>query len=978
MKLIYLLLLIFCCTGTMQAQVPANDLCVNAITLSCGGSVTGNTLNATNDAVPSPACAGASTTYGVTKSVWYKITPSASGTILLNTCTGTFWDTYLRVFEGNCGAFTICKGFSDDDCGAQSSVEFSVTANTTYYILLGGYDDDDFGSFTLTATCTSNCIPPGVVWATNIGSSTATVNWSASGNVVLEYGPAGFTPGTGAAAGTAGTIVNTAASTYNITALAASTSYDVYIRRNCGSGVYSNNSVKTSFTTTPPPPANDNCSGAFAFSTTPLAASSAGATQSLAPIICGGFQASTAKDVWFKFTASSSNTTVTISNCQASFDAILQAYSGTCAGTLTSLGCADQNGNGSGETLNLSGLLVGSVYYVRVYDYLSSTGNFSIAICTGFTLLGSDFPDFCNTDTVTLSGSAQFSNYQWYFNDVLLPGESQPALITGNPGNYYATASFGTCNVTSQTLTLAPPMQTPSLGGNGIYLPGDAVSVGIPLTQETQTYTWKKNGSTVYGPINGNGSNQSLNFNMTAARAGTYMVESNRTGCTPTYSGNVFVGYGGVEQLTISYISCSSVSFYWNNYMNTVQRFQYAVTQSSSPPTSGTVTSLNDAEVSSLQPGTAYYLHVRGSRIPFLSIDLLTYSDQWVTIAFTTAAAPPFSISSSAQNFCEGTNSITLTANVTGTDFKWYMNGTQIPNENSPSYQATMDGSYYATALVNNCVSTSDIFVINTQTAATPFVLSGEGVYAENAVIEFEIDDTESGTTYRLFKEGSTQAFNPPVNGNGTNQSINISMSSSLVAGEYYVQAERSGFCSSTSSDMYVYFGGVNNLRLDNCPFNSVQFSWTNYYNPVQRFRYIINNSIYPVGDEDTTELTSVTINNLLPNTQYYIHVSGSTIPDLDLSQIVYSDTWKTISFKTAQQQVNAGYCEWRGLVNGDWNNSANWACGIMPQSGSQVLIPFPSANYPSILQSVQLKGLTVATGAHVTVASGATVNIVP
>ena len=75
---------------------------------------------------------------------------------------------------------------------------------------------------------------------------------------------------------------------------------------------------------------------------------------------------------------------------------------------------------------------------------------------------------------------------------------------------------------------------------------------------------------------------------------------------------------------------------------------------------------------------------------------------------------------------------------------------------------------------------------------------------------------------------------------------------------------------------------------------------------------------------------------------------------------------------------MNAGYCEWGGLVNDGWNNSANWACGMIPQSGSQVLIHFPYANYPSILQSIQLKGITVASGALVTVASGATVNIVP
>ena len=39
-----------------QAQAPANDLCANAVTISCGQTLTGSTLNATSTGDPSGCC----------------------------------------------------------------------------------------------------------------------------------------------------------------------------------------------------------------------------------------------------------------------------------------------------------------------------------------------------------------------------------------------------------------------------------------------------------------------------------------------------------------------------------------------------------------------------------------------------------------------------------------------------------------------------------------------------------------------------------------------------------------------------------------------------------------------------------------------------------------------------------------------------------------------------------------------------------
>jgi|GEM_PF-5827741 len=81
-------------------------------------------------------------------------------------------------------------------------------------------------------------------------STQATVNFSCescTGTYIVEYGANGFIPGAGASAG-GGAITNGASSAITISALSPGTTYDVYVRNNCGSG-YSVNSLKYTFTT---------------------------------------------------------------------------------------------------------------------------------------------------------------------------------------------------------------------------------------------------------------------------------------------------------------------------------------------------------------------------------------------------------------------------------------------------------------------------------------------------------------------------------------------------------------------------------------------------------------------------------------------------------------------------------------------------------------------------------------------------------
>ena len=273
-------------------------------------------------------------------------------------------------------------------------------------------------------------------------------------------------------------------------------------------------------------------------------------------------------------------------------------------------------------------------------DILNDLWKFSP--CSNAMSLSPAAGSFCDAvTTITLTATGGGAVFEWYKDGILIPGQTGVSFNATSAGNYYAKSTIGACPVFSQIVTLLPAMVTPSLGGNGIYCEAYFVNVGIPLTEEIQDYTWKQNGAAVYGPIGGNGGNQSLQFSMNSFGSGIYQVESSRPGCSSVYSNTVQVYFGGITNLTIGAIGLSSVSFNWLDYNNPIKRFQYAVTTSPTPPVSGTTTSVTSATVTSLLSCTNYYLHVRGATIPDFDIGQLTFCSNWTTIPFTTPGTGP-------------------------------------------------------------------------------------------------------------------------------------------------------------------------------------------------------------------------------------------------------------------------------------------------------------------------------------------------
>lgn len=91
---------------------------------------------------------------------------------------------------------------------------------------------------------TPSCAYPALPLISSLSYNSASFTWQGAGsNWQLEYGPSGFVHGTGVYLN--GVISNTA----TLTGLSGSTTYDVYVRKDCGAGVFSDWSDYASFTT---------------------------------------------------------------------------------------------------------------------------------------------------------------------------------------------------------------------------------------------------------------------------------------------------------------------------------------------------------------------------------------------------------------------------------------------------------------------------------------------------------------------------------------------------------------------------------------------------------------------------------------------------------------------------------------------------------------------------------------------------------
>lgn len=451
-------------TFTTPPVAPLNDECAGALSVpiqfgTCITQTTAdNTAATTSAGAPIPSCSST-----LNRDVWFKVTVPVSGSVTVKTgppiAGSNITDTVISLYSGTCGNLTEI-GCNDDTNGLYSQVALTGrTPGAVLYIRAWSFSSTNAGLLAVCATAPSNCAAPSGPSATNVTNTTATLSWVAptgglpAGNTYeLEYGVQGFTQGTGTS------VTGLTAATYALTSLQAATDYCFYVRQNCGTTNGSSAFVgPTCFTTPLTAPANDEPCGAVALGTTTVTGSNVGSTTSIqnGVITPACSPAAQPKDVWFSFVATTTTRTLTITGTAAG---MVRVYTSPdcAAGPFTSVKCqAAANNNLNVGPVNLTGLTVGTRYYVAVSGYGSSdtAGSFTILSLPTATRAQADtdallvYPNPSSTGQLTLRLSG-------------LSGTGQATLLNALGQVMVTKALSGTAEQTLSTRGLATGLYT--------------------------------------------------------------------------------------------------------------------------------------------------------------------------------------------------------------------------------------------------------------------------------------------------------------------------------------------------------------------------------------------------------------------------------------------------------------------------------------------------------------------------------------
>src|SRR5689334_4106242 len=148
---------------------PANDTCAGAIPIPGSGfphttaPIDISTATLSGDPPVPPFYANL-----LSRSVWFRFTPSANALYTISTCAGTTASTVddtvmgLYTSAGGCSGPFVQVAFEDENCNSQAEISAQLLADTTYYLVVWKFDDGspDDGMNTLQVQVNGLVAPP--------------------------------------------------------------------------------------------------------------------------------------------------------------------------------------------------------------------------------------------------------------------------------------------------------------------------------------------------------------------------------------------------------------------------------------------------------------------------------------------------------------------------------------------------------------------------------------------------------------------------------------------------------------------------------------------------------------------------------------------------------------------------------------------------------------------------------------------------
>ncbi|MDA1263043.1 MAG: PPC domain-containing protein [Planctomycetota bacterium] len=147
-------------TLSITTPPPANDLCSGAIAIG-NGAFSFNTTSATTTTLNLPTSCNEGAGVACNRDIWYRYTPSCTGTATASTCGAAAFDSRIAVYGGaSCPTSTsVVSACSDNAAGCAASTSkasWAVSAGSVWYVRIGTPGTTG-GTGTLTTSCASAC-----------------------------------------------------------------------------------------------------------------------------------------------------------------------------------------------------------------------------------------------------------------------------------------------------------------------------------------------------------------------------------------------------------------------------------------------------------------------------------------------------------------------------------------------------------------------------------------------------------------------------------------------------------------------------------------------------------------------------------------------------------------------------------------------------------------------------------------------------
>ena len=617
----------------------------------------------------------------------------------------------------------------------------------------------------------------------------------------------------------------------------------------------------------PVQPTNDYCGNATALTVygntcgTTTTGSVNGATQSATPTTCDGFASANAYDVWYTFTATANSHTITVVP-SSGLDAVVDLRT-ACPGI--TIDCQDAGGGeGATETLQVTGLSIGTTYYVRVYDY-SGAGNaptttsFTICVTTPCsqpvkpTITGTN--SFCsgNSSTLSVSNPCNGCTYTWSNG-----GNGTSTTVTTS-GSYKVTPTnnCGTVSSDPYNVTVNPAPQPVIINLSNAYCAASA-DVQLSATPTGGIFSGTGINGNMFSPATAGVGTHSITYTVTQGGCTGNVTQSTTVSASPlvqiSANGPTAFCDGGSVTLTATQGS----SYAWSNGAATQsiivnQAGSFSVTVTNPGGCNASVASANTMAVSVFNNPVAFagadqtLLQAPNNTVaigssPTAFGGTAPYNYQWSpsTGLSSNATSNPavsnlpgntlYSVTVTDVNGCTATDDVLVSISPLCTY-------TSLPSYFSFASNGGID-SFYVSVADTTCASwsVSGCNWIN--------ILSPVAPYSGNAWVKFSVtanaDSLQRSCAFTLtggqnvliVQQGITpDPCNPPLavptvqanfcdlaanlipgvsyqwyNGSGLIQGANTRFYTVAQSGYYYVVVSDSDFCSAQSADVYVAY----------------------------------------------------------------------------------------------------------------------------------------------------------------------------